>query len=78
MLKTELGDLNKVKRIVRVVGMVNCVPAFKEQPAVVNGYSDLMVAVFGESGKHTRAAVGMAGLPGDIAIEVTMIVEVEE
>jgi enamine deaminase RidA (YjgF/YER057c/UK114 family) len=78
VLKTELGDLNKVKRIVRVVGMVNCVPAFKEQPAVVNGYSDLMVAVFGESGKHTRAAVGMAGLPGDIAIEVTMIVEVEE
>ena len=78
VLKSELGDLNKVKRVVRVLGMVNCVPEFTDQSAVVNGYSDLMVAVFGDKGKHTRAAVGMAGLPGGIAIEVTMIVEVVE
>lgn len=78
VLKSELGDLNKVKRIVNVLGMVNCDPEFKDQSAVVNGYSDLMVAVFGDKGKHTRAAVGMAGLPGGIAIEVTMIVEVVE
>jgi enamine deaminase RidA (YjgF/YER057c/UK114 family) len=77
VLKTELGDLNKVKRIVNVLGMVNCTPEFKDQSKVVNGYSDLMVAVFGDKGQHTRAAVGMAGLPGGIAIEVQMIVEVE-
>jgi len=78
VLKTELGDLNKVKRIVNVLGMVNCVPEFKDQSAVVNGYSDLMVAVFGDKGKHTRAAVGMSGLPGNIATEIGMIVEIEE
>ena len=78
VLKAELGDLNKVKRIVKVTGMVNCVPEFKDQPAVVNGFSDLMVAVFGERGKHARAAVGMAGLPGNIAIEIDVIVEVED
>jgi len=78
VLKTELGDLNKVKRVVRVFGMVNCVPEFTDQSAVINGYSDLMVAVFGDKGKHTRAAVGMAGLPGGIAVEIGMIVEIEE
>lgn len=78
VLKLELGDLNKVKRIVKVLGMVNCSPDFTEQPKVVNGYSDLMVAVFGDKGKHARAAVGMVSLPGDIAIEVEMIVEIEE
>ena len=77
VLKSELGDLNKVKRIVKVLGMVNCVAEFKDQPKVVNGYSDLMVAVFGDKGKHARAAVGMVGLPGDIATEIEMIVEVE-
>ena len=57
--------------------MVNCVAEFKDQPKVVNGYSDIMVAVFGDKGKHARAAVGMVGLPGDIATEIEMIVEVE-
>ncbi len=78
VLKAELGNLNKVKRIVKVKGMVNCAPDFKDQPKVVNGYSDLMVAVFGEKGKHARAAVGMGALPSNIAIEVEMIVEVYE
>lgn len=78
VLKAELGDLNKVKRVVKVLGMVNCTPDFKDQSKVVNGYSDLMVAVFGDKGKHARAAVGMVGLPSNIAIEVEMIVEVED
>lgn len=77
VLKAELGNLNKVKRIVKVLGMVNSPPDFTDQPKVVNGYSDLMVAVFGDKGKHARAAVGMAALPGDIAVEIEMIVEVE-
>lgn len=78
VLKAELGNLNKVKRIVKVKGMVNCTPDFKDQPKVVNGYSDLMVAVFGDKGKHARAAVGMGSLPSNIAIEVEMIVEVQD
>jgi len=78
VLKAELGDLNKVKRVVKVLGMVNCTPNFKDQSKIVNGYSDLMVAVFGKKGSHARSAVGMAGLPGNIAIEVEMIVEVED
>lgn len=78
VLKAELGNLNRVKRIVKVKGMVNCTPDFKDQPKVVNGYSDLMVAVFGDRGKHARAAVGMGSLPSNIAIEVEMIVEVYE
>jgi len=76
-LKAEIGNLNKVKRIVKVLGMVNCAPDFRDQPAVVNGYSDLMVEVFGDRGKHARSAVGMGSLPGNIAIEVEVIVEVE-
>lgn len=76
VLKAELGNLNKVKRIVKVKGMVNAIPDFKDQSKVVNGYSDLMVAVFGEKGKHARAAVGMGSLPGNMAVEVEMIVEV--
>jgi enamine deaminase RidA (YjgF/YER057c/UK114 family) len=78
VLKAELGNLNKVKRIVKVLGMVNAVPGFTDHPKVVNGYSDLMVAVFGEKGKHARAAVGMGSLPSNIAVEVEMIVEVYE
>ena len=77
VLKAELGNLNKVKRIVKVLGMVNAAPDFTDQPKVVNGYSDLMVEVFGERGKHARAAVGMGSLPSNIAVEVEMIVEVE-
>jgi len=76
-LKAEIGDLKKVKRFVKVLGMVNCAEGFGDQPKVVNGFSDLMVAVFGESGKHARAAVGMYGLPANAAVEIEMIVEVE-
>jgi enamine deaminase RidA (YjgF/YER057c/UK114 family) len=77
MLKTSIGSLNKVKRIVRVFGMVNSDPSFTEQPKVINGYSDLMVEVFGEKGKHARSAVGMASLPMGIPVEIEAIVEVE-
>lgn len=76
-LQAEIGDLNKVKRIVKVTGMVNCTLDFANQPEVVNGFSDLMVEVFGERGKHARAAVGMGSLPRNIAVEVEMIIEVE-
>ena len=78
VLKQHLGDLNKVKRIVKVLGMVNAVDDFENHPEVINGYSDLMVEVFGERGKHARAAVGMASLPRNIAVEIEMIVEVFE
>lgn len=78
VLKEHLGDLNKVKRIVKVLGMVNAVDDFGNHPEVINGYSDLMVEVFGEKGKHARAAVGMASLPRNIAVEIEMIVEVYE
>lgn len=77
VLKAELGDLNKVKRIVKVFGMVNAAPEFGNQPEVINGFSDLMVEVFGERGKHARAAVGMGSLPRNIAVEIEMIVEVD-
>ncbi len=76
-LKAEIGNLNKVKRIVKVLGMVNAAPDFTNHPKVINGFSDLMVEVFGEKGKHARAAVGMASLPFNIAVEIEMIVEVE-
>ena len=76
-LKAEIGDLNKVVRIVKVLGMVNAAPEFTEHPAVINGFSDLMVEVFGPRGKHARAAVGMGSLPTNIACEIEMIVEVQ-
>ncbi|MEE9168563.1 MAG: RidA family protein [bacterium] len=77
-LKAEIGDLDKVKRIVKVLGMVNADPTFTNQPEVINGFSDFMVEVFGERGKHARAAVGMVSLPRNIAVEIEMIVEVED
>ncbi len=77
VLKAELGDLNKVKRIVKVLGMVNCEADFKDHPKVINGFSDLMVQVFGEKGKHARSAVGMCSLPFNMAVEVELVVEVE-
>lgn len=76
-LRSEIGDLNKVKRIVKVLGMVNCTEDFYDQPKVINGFSDLMVQVFGEKGKHARSAVGMYALPSNITVEIEMIVEVE-
>ena len=75
-LKAEIGDLAKVKRIVRVGGFVNCTDDFTAQPKVINGASDLLVAVFGEAGKHARAAVGVNALPAGAPVEVDMIVEI--
>ena len=77
VLKSTLGNLKKVKRIVKVLGMVNCSSEFTDHPKVINGYSDLMVEVFGQKGKHARAAVGMVSLPSNIAVEIEMIVEIE-
>lgn len=77
VLKDMLGDLGRVRRVVKVLGMVNSTPDFVEQPAVINGFSDLIVDVFGDRGKHARAAVGMATLPRGQAVEIEMIVEVE-
>ncbi len=77
-LKADLGDLNKVKRVVKVLGMVNAAPDFTDQSKVVNGFSDLMVEVFGDAGKHARSAVGMGSLPSNIAVEIEMILEVED
>ncbi|HZI52483.1 MAG TPA: RidA family protein [Chitinophagaceae bacterium] len=78
VLKRELGSLNKVKRVVKVLGMVNCTEDFKDQPKVMNGYSDLLVEIFGEKGKHARSAVGMNALPFGIAVEVEIILEVRK
>jgi enamine deaminase RidA (YjgF/YER057c/UK114 family) len=72
-----LGSLDKVKRVVKVLGMVNAVEGFGEQPKVINGFSDLMVEVFGENGRHARSAVGMGSLPMGIPVEIEMILEVE-
>ncbi len=77
-LRAEIGSLDKVTRIVKVLGMVNANPGFGDQPEVINGFSDLMVEVFGERGKHARAAVGMDSLPRNIAVEIEMIVEVAD
>ena len=74
-LKAEVGDLNNVKRIIKVNGWVNCHSDFTDQPKVINGCSDLLVAVFGEKGKHARAALGANALPANIAVEIEMIVE---
>ncbi len=76
-LRQEIGSLDKVTRILKVTGMVNSAPDFTEQSAVINGCSDFLVEVFGEKGKHARAAVGMASLPVGAAVEVEMIVEIE-
>ncbi|MEO7989044.1 MAG: RidA family protein [Chryseolinea sp.] len=77
-LKAELGDLNKVKRIVKVTGWVNCEPDFGDQPKVINGCSDLLVSVFGTKGMHARAALGANALPLGMPVEVEIIVELEE
>jgi len=77
--KANLGSLDKVKRIVKVLGMVNCTDDFGDQPKVINGFSDLMVEVFGETiGKHARSAVGMGSLPGNISVEVEAVMRIHE
>ena len=78
VMKDELGSLDKVSRIVKVLGMVNTAPEFPDHPKVINGCSDLFVEVFGEKGKHARSAVGLGALPGRITVEIEVIVEVED
>lgn len=77
-LRAEIGDLNKVVRIAKVTGMVNAVPEFTQHSQVINGFSDLMVEIFGDAGRHTRASVGMSSLPFNMAVEIEMIVEVSD
>jgi enamine deaminase RidA (YjgF/YER057c/UK114 family) len=75
-MQSELGSLDRVTRIVKLLGMVNCAPGFNDTPTVVNGCSDLLVEVFGDAGRHARSAVGMAELPFDLAIEIEAVVQV--
>jgi enamine deaminase RidA (YjgF/YER057c/UK114 family) len=78
VLKAATGDLSRVKQFVKVLGMVNSAPDFTAHPKVINGFSDLMVEVFGEKGKHARSAVGMGSLPNNMAVEIEVIVELED
>ena len=77
VMRAELGSLDKVRRVVKVLGMVNAIADFEDQPKVINGCSDLFVEVFGERGRHARSAVGMGSLPMGIPVEIECIVEVE-
>lgn len=77
-IKAAVGNLNKVKRIVKVLGMVNCNPDFTDHPKVINGFSDLMVEIFSDKGKHARSSVGMSSLPNNMAVEIELIVELED
>ena len=76
-IKGVIGDLDRIKQVVRVVGYVASVPTFTQQPAVVNGASELLLEIFGDSGKHARSAVGMAVLPMNASVEIELTVEVE-
>jgi enamine deaminase RidA (YjgF/YER057c/UK114 family) len=75
-LNAELGDLDRIRQIIKVYGMVNCAPGFNETPAVIDGCSDLLVEIFGDAGQHARSAVGMAALPFDIAVEIELIARI--
>jgi enamine deaminase RidA (YjgF/YER057c/UK114 family) len=75
-LKQELGQLDRVARWVKALGLVNCAPGFSKTPAVVNGFSDLVLEIWGEAGRHARSAIGAAELPFDVPVEVEAIVEV--
>jgi enamine deaminase RidA (YjgF/YER057c/UK114 family) len=77
-VRAHLGSLDRVDRLVKVLGMVNCTPDFVEHPKVINGFSDLMVEVFGEAGKAARSAVGMGSLPANIAVEIEAIFKVRD
>ncbi|MBI3367595.1 MAG: RidA family protein [Burkholderiales bacterium] len=77
LVKGQLGSLNKVRRICMVQGFVNAVPEFDDHPVVINGASDLLVQLFGERGRHARFAVGAGSLPGNVAVEVAAILEVD-
>ena len=78
VMRAELGSLDKVKRVVKLLGMVNAVPEFQDHPKVINGCSDLFVEVLGDAGKHARSAVGMGSLPMGIPVEIECIVEVAD
>jgi enamine deaminase RidA (YjgF/YER057c/UK114 family) len=77
-LRAEIGDLDKVEQVVKLLGMVNSAAGFNKQPQVINGASDRLVDIFGDRGRHARSAVGMAELPGDIAVEIELIVKVAD
>lgn len=77
-VKAQLGSIDKIKRFVKVLGMVNATPDFGHHPQVINGFSDLMVELYGENGRAARSAVGMGSLPGNIAVEIEAIVELNE
>ena len=76
-LKAQLGTLNGIERIVKVLGMVNAAPDFSKHPQVINGFSELFVEIFGENGRAARSAVGMGSLPGNIAVEIEAIVQMK-
>ena len=78
VVKDEIGDLDRVVRVVRVLGLVNAVPDFVEQPAVVNGFSDVMVEAFGDAGRHARVAYGAGSLPGGVPVEVESLFEIAD
>ena len=78
VLRAELGSLDRVARVVKTLGMVNCAPGFNRTPAVIDGCSELLIDVFGEAGRGARSAVGMAELPFDIAVEIELVVEVTD
>lgn len=76
-LTAQLGSLDRIERLVKALGMVNCVPDFRHHPKVINGFSDLMVEIFGENGRAARSAVGMGSLPGNIPVEIELIVKLK-
>jgi enamine deaminase RidA (YjgF/YER057c/UK114 family) len=78
VLRAELGSLDRVTRVVKTLGMVNCAPGFNRTPAVIDGCSELLIEVFGEAGRGARSAVGLAELPFDIAVEIELVVEVTD
>lgn len=77
-LRSQLGSLDKVVKLIKVLGMVNCTSDYTDQPKVINGFSDLMVEVFGEAGRGARSAVGMGSLPGNIAVEIEAIFQIRD
>ena len=77
-VKQAVGSLDNVRRVVKVLGFVNCVPGYTEQPAAINGASDLLIALYGDAGRHARTAIGVHGLPSNVSVEVEVIVEVAD
>jgi len=75
--KTVLGELSRIKQVVKVLGMVNCAPGFTQTPQVIHGYSELLYDVLGEKGRHARSAVGLQALPGGVPVEIETIFEIE-